>query len=64
MFTSRIFLEPQDILYVYQRGIYQFLYYAERYGYRSGDYILGVDDLDIYDGKKYQKQNCKDINKT
>ncbi len=44
--------QPQDILYIYQRGIYQFLYYAEKYGYRPGDYILGVDDLDIYDGKK------------
>ncbi len=44
--------QPQDILYIYQRGIYQFLYYAERYGYQPGDYILGVDDLDNYDGKK------------
>lgn len=44
--------QPQDILYVYQRGIYQFLYYAEKYGYHPGDYILGVDDLDSYDGKK------------
>lgn len=44
--------QPQDILYIYQRGIYQFLYYAEKYGYQPKDYILGVEDLDIYDGSK------------
>lgn len=43
--------KPGDILYIYQRGIYQFLYYAEKYGYQEGDYILGVDDLDKYDGR-------------
>lgn len=44
--------QPQDVLYIYQRGIYQFLYYAEKYGYQPGDYILGVEDLDLYDGSK------------
>jgi len=44
--------QPQDILYIYQRGIYQFLYYAEKYSYQPQDYILGVEDLDIYDGSK------------
>ncbi|ELS01729.1 hypothetical protein Xen7305DRAFT_00014340 [Xenococcus sp. PCC 7305] len=44
--------QPQDILYIYQRGIYQFLYYAEKYGYQPEDYILGVEDLDNYDGRK------------
>jgi len=44
--------QPGDLLYIYQRGIYQFKYYAEKYGYQEGDYILGVDDLDEYDGKK------------
>ncbi|MBE9168838.1 hypothetical protein IQ238_15415 [Pleurocapsales cyanobacterium LEGE 06147] len=43
--------QPGDILYIYQRGIYQFLYYAEKYGYLHGDYIIGVDDLDQYDGE-------------
>ena len=38
--------QPGDILYIYQRGIYQFQYYAEKYGYQEGDYIIGVDDLD------------------
>ena len=47
--------EPQDILYIYQRGIYQFLYYAEKYGYQPEDYILGVEDLDIYDGSKFSE---------
>ena len=41
-----------DVLYVYQRGIYQFQYYAEKYGYQEGDYIIGVDDLDKYDGQE------------
>lgn len=48
--------QPQDLLYIYQRGIYQFKYYAEQYGYRPGDYILGVDDLDQYDGKNLSEQ--------
>ncbi|MCH2048990.1 MAG: glycosyltransferase family 39 protein [Trichodesmium sp. ALOHA_ZT_67] len=44
--------QPGDILYVYQRGIYQFQYYAEKYGYQEGDYIIGVDDLDKFDGQE------------
>ncbi|HAZ44624.1 MAG TPA: hypothetical protein DDW76_26915 [Cyanobacteria bacterium UBA11369] len=44
--------KPGDILYIYQRGKYQFIYYAEKFGYQKGDYIIGVDDLDKYDGKK------------
>lgn len=42
----------QDVLYVFQRGIYQFKYYAQKYGYQEGDYILGVDDLDHLDGNE------------
>jgi hypothetical protein len=41
---------PGDILYIYQRGEYQFKYYAKKYGYQEGDYIIGVDDLDNSDG--------------
>jgi uncharacterized membrane protein len=48
--------KPEDLLYVYQRGIYQFKYYAEKYGYQEGDYIIGVDDLDKYDGKKLSER--------
>lgn len=44
--------QPGDILYIYQRGIHQFKYYAEKYGFDQGDYVLGVDDLDVHDGKK------------
>ena len=44
--------QPGDILYIYQRGKYQFMYYAEKFGYQKGDYIIGIDDLDKYDGKK------------
>ncbi|HAX80594.1 MAG TPA: hypothetical protein DCY88_33350 [Cyanobacteria bacterium UBA11372] len=44
--------KPGDILYIYQRGKYQFMYYAEKFGYQKGDYIIGIDDLDKYDGKK------------
>lgn len=48
--------QPGDVLYVYQRGIYQFQFYAERYGYTSEDYILGVDDLDDIDGSRVSEQ--------
>ena len=51
--------QPQDVLYIYQRGIYQFLYYAEKYGYQPGDYILGVDDLDQYDGRKLSDEEWR-----
>lgn len=44
--------QPEDTIYIFQRGHYQFLYYAEKYGYKPNDYIIGVDDLDKYDGKK------------
>ena len=42
--------KPEDILYIFQRGEHQFKYYAKRYGYQEKDYIIGVDDLDKYDG--------------
>ncbi|MGB7441096.1 MAG: glycosyltransferase family 39 protein [Coleofasciculaceae cyanobacterium] len=41
--------QPEDILYIFQRGEYQFKYYASQYGYQPQDYIIGVDDLE--DGK-------------
>lgn len=44
--------QPGDVLYIYQRGIHQFKYYAEKYEFKPEDYILGVDDLDVHDGKK------------
>ncbi|MBD2312016.1 glycosyltransferase family 39 protein [Desertifilum sp. FACHB-1129] len=43
--------QPSDVLYVYQRGIYQFLFYAHRFGFEPGEYILGVEDLDHYQGE-------------
>jgi 4-amino-4-deoxy-L-arabinose transferase-like glycosyltransferase len=43
--------QPGDLLYVYQRGIYQFQYYAAKYGYDAADYIIGIDDLDHIYGK-------------
>lgn len=46
----QIHQQPGDVLYVYQRGIRQFEFYAKRYGYGSGDYVAGVDDLDAIDG--------------
>lgn len=42
--------KPGDILYIFQRGEYQFKYYAPKFGYTEGSYIIGVDDLD--DGEK------------
>lgn len=44
--------QPGDILYIYHRGRFPFKYYAERYGYQPGDYIIGIEDLDKYDGFK------------
>ena len=59
--------QPSDILYIFQRGHYQFLYYAEKYGYQKGDYVIGVDDLDEFDGKdlsdKERKRYENDLNK-
>ncbi|MGK7906314.1 MAG: hypothetical protein AB4040_03685 [Synechococcus sp.] len=48
--------EPEDILYVYQRGIRQFEFYAKTYGYEAGDYSLGVDDLDEVDGRSVSEE--------
>jgi hypothetical protein len=42
--------QAQDKLYVFQRGIRTFQYYAPKYGYQPEDYIVGVDDLDAQDG--------------
>jgi len=38
-------MQPEDILYIYQRGE-TIKYYATKYGYKDGDHIIGVDDLD------------------
>ena len=40
-----------DTIYVHERAEYQFKYYANRYEYQEGDYILGIDDLDRQDGQ-------------
>lgn len=49
--------QQDDIIYVFQRGEYQFKYYAPKYGYQVGDYIIGVDDLD--DGKEVSRQEWR-----
>lgn len=51
--------QPSDILYIFQRGHYQFLYYADKYGYQEGDYVIGVDDLDEYDGRNLSDEERK-----
>lgn len=48
--------KDSDSLYVFQRGNLQFLFYADRYGYTPEEYILGVDDLDHYDGIDVSEQ--------
>lgn len=48
--------QPEDIVYIYQRTEYQFRYYAEKLGYRPSDYIMGIDDLDLEDGKGMSAQ--------
>ncbi|MDY6896776.1 MAG: glycosyltransferase family 39 protein [Cyanobacteriota bacterium] len=59
--------QPGDTIYIFQRGHYQFLYYAEKYGYKPDDYIIGVDDLDKYDGRKLsaaeEERYKQDLNK-
>lgn len=47
--------QPEDKLYIFQRGIYQFQYYAKQYGYQPEDYIIGIDDLDHIHGKGLSK---------
>jgi hypothetical protein len=42
--------QATDLIYVFQRGVYQFQYYAPRYDFPPGSYILGVEDLDNQDG--------------
>lgn len=51
--------QPGDLIYVYQRGEYQFKYYAQRYGYSPEDYIIGVDDLDSEDGYGLSEQEAQ-----
>lgn len=48
-----------DVVYVYQRAEYQFKYYAKKFGYQEGDYILGVDDLDKKDGQGISEEEWK-----
>ncbi len=48
--------QSEDVIYVYQRAEYQFKYYANKFGYQEGDYILGIDDLDKKDGQGTSKE--------
>ena len=51
--------KAEDTVYVYQRGEYQFKYYAKNYGFQEGDYIIGVDDLDQKDGSGLSLEESK-----
>lgn len=51
--------QPGDVIYVYQRGEYQFKYYAQKYGYSPEAYIIGVDDLDSEDGYGVSEQEAQ-----
>lgn len=51
--------QSEDIIYVYQRAEYQFKYYAKKFGYQEGDYILGIDDLDKKDGQGISDEEWK-----
>lgn len=48
-----------DTLYIFQRGNLQFRFYANQYDYTPDDYILGVDDLDQYNGTDVSEQERK-----
>ncbi|MGF1478726.1 MAG: glycosyltransferase family 39 protein [Cyanophyceae cyanobacterium] len=50
--------QPGDTFYVYYGSMNQFLYYAPKYGYQDGDYILGIHEIPEEGeaaGKKWQK---------
>ena len=51
--------QHDDIIYIYQRAEYQFKYYAKKFGYQKGDYIIGIDDLDKYDGQGISEEEWK-----
>lgn len=38
--------QPGDLIYVYHHQRESFLYYAKRYGFEKGDYVLGIDARD------------------
>ena len=38
--------QPDDLIYVYHHQRESFLYYAKRYGFNEGDYVLGIDARD------------------
>lgn len=54
--------KPGDGLYVHHKSTSQFMYYAKKYGYLEGDYILGNDELADEDeatqekGEQYQQE--------
>jgi hypothetical protein len=51
--------QPGEPIYVYERAEYQFKYYANKYGYQEGDYILGIDDLDRQDGQGISEEEWR-----
>lgn len=51
--------KANDTIYVFQRGNLQFQFYANQYGYTPDDYILGIDDLDQYDGSDVSERERK-----
>jgi hypothetical protein len=42
----RAHFQPGDVIYVYHHQRQSFQYYAKRYGFNEGDYVLGVDARD------------------
>jgi hypothetical protein len=55
----RIHQQSGDTIYVYERAEYQFRYYAKKYAYQAGDYILGIDDLDRQDGQGISEEEWR-----
>lgn len=38
--------QPGDVIYVSEKSEYQFMYYADRYGFKPNDYHIGANNLD------------------
>lgn len=48
--------QPDDVIFVFTRGAYQFRYYADRYGFQPEDYRIGIADIDEIDGEAVSSQ--------
>ncbi|NJL55389.1 hypothetical protein HC928_09550 [bacterium] len=55
--------QPGDVTYVFQKGQYPFLYYADRYGYKPEEYILGINDVHEMDKEQELQMYREDVDR-